>query len=180
MEVDGPGGEPLIEETLRGGAGPRVAPEGHDPVVVPPTTRKAATPEAKPATNPLITVYSITEIPYRALLFSADSTEAEELDRNNAGQRDQRRERRCPQRMGAAPASALDGNGFAEPHGRLLDTDHKADQRGETGDDDLAGLGHGDTGERIKYLQVILMKAGFPPPCTGRTGTTAARRRPPY
>lgn len=38
------------------------------------------------------------------------------------------------------------------------------------GDDDMVGLSKGDTGERVKYLQVILMKAGFDLPRFGADG----------
>ncbi|MBV2364351.1 N-acetylmuramoyl-L-alanine amidase [Streptomonospora nanhaiensis] len=38
------------------------------------------------------------------------------------------------------------------------------------GEDDMVGLRKGDTGERVKYLQVILMKAGFDLPEYGADG----------
>ena len=41
---------------------------------------------------------------------------------------------------------------------------------GRIGDDDMVGLSKGDTGERVKYLQVILMKAGFDLPEFGADG----------
>ncbi|WP_017625897.1 peptidoglycan recognition protein family protein [Nocardiopsis chromatogenes] len=41
---------------------------------------------------------------------------------------------------------------------------------GQIGDDDMVGLSKGDIGERVKYLQVILMKAGFDLPEFGADG----------
>ncbi|MBV2364253.1 peptidoglycan recognition protein family protein [Streptomonospora nanhaiensis] len=58
--------------------------------------------------------------------------------------------------FGKAPGASIPGTGSGGANG--------------IGEDDMVGLRKGDKGERVKYLQVILMKAGFDLPKYGADG----------